>query len=50
MRTSRVSCLLAGVMSVGAVHAQQGAADMEAFYPGGGNHPALDCIFEQLGR
>lgn len=26
------------------------ATDIEAFYPGGGNQPALDCIFEQLGR
>lgn len=26
------------------------ATDIEAFYPGGGNQPALNCIFEQLGR
>jgi hypothetical protein len=26
------------------------ATDIEAFYPGGRNQPALDCIFAQLGR
>ena len=34
----------------GAVERGAYASDINAFYPGGANQPALDCIFAQLNR